>query len=132
MSRRPRLWIAILTLLCFSVALNLFLAGYALHTVREGGTVRALIDTVASVYPSDVRQEFRAVLRENRGRSVVALQELRNARAMLAAAVNAPSYDETAIQRAMQSVRTATGNVQATMQDYLLVALKRVKDRPSN
>jgi uncharacterized membrane protein len=129
-TRRSWLWTIVLTALGLSLALNVFMLGYAAHGLREGTAVRALISDMARAYPPEVRQEFRAVLRENRPRTLAALRDLRTARTKLAAAVNAPSFDEAAVQAAMKNVRDATDNLQATMQDYLLTALKRVKAKP--
>ena len=55
--------------------------------------------------------------------------ELRVARANLAAAQQVSPFDQAAVKDAMAAVRTATTNLQATMQDYLLTALKNVKDQ---
>lgn len=53
------------------------------------------------------------------------------ARTNLAAAQQASPFDEAAVKDAMAAVHTATTNLQATMQDYLLTALKNVKAKPA-
>lgn len=130
MTRRSWIWTAVLIALGLSIAVNFFMVGYAVYTVREGGNARELIGSIASAYPPEVRQEFRSVLRDNRPRTLAALRDLRRARAGLTAAVNASPFDEAAVAAAMRNVRVATENLQATMQDYLLTALKRVKGPP--
>jgi len=55
---------------------------------------------------------------------------VRTARANLAAAQAAKPFDEAAVKDAMTVVRTATTNLQATMQDYLMTALKNVNAKP--
>lgn len=132
MTRRSWIWTAVLVLLGLSLALNAFMVGYVAHGLREGAAARSLIESVASIYPPEVRQEFRAVMRENRPRTFAALRELRAARKDLAAAINASSFDPAAVENAMKNVRTATDNLQAAMQGYLLTALKRVKEKPGS
>jgi uncharacterized membrane protein len=127
MTRRSSLT-AILILLGLSVALNVFMIGYAVHGLREATSAGNLVENVASIYPPEVRQEFRSVMRENRVRTFAALRELRRTRTSLAAAVAASPYDENAVRDAMKNVRDATENLQAVIQDYLLTALKRSKN----
>ena len=129
--RRSWLWTATLVLLALSLAVNFFLVGYAMHGLRQGAAARVLLSEIASSYPPEVRKEFRSVLRENRPRTFQALRELRTARANLAAAQKATPFDEAAVKDAMAAVRTATTSLQATMQDYLLTALKTVNAKPA-
>ncbi|MBZ9857417.1 periplasmic heavy metal sensor [Mesorhizobium sp. CA13] len=132
MTRRSSLWAAVLVLLGLSIALNVFMVGYAARGLRNSAAAGMLIENVASIYPPEVRREFRAVMRENRPRTFAALRDLRTARAALAAAVKASPLDEPAVQAAMEKVRDATGNLQGVMQDYLLTALKRTRERPAS
>lgn len=131
MTWRPWIRIVVLIALGLSVALNFFMVGYAVHGIRQGGVARELIGGIASAYPPEVSQEFRSVLRENRLRTLAVLRDLRTARADLTAAANASPFDEAAVRAAMKNVRDATGNLQTTMQDYLLTALKRVREKPA-
>ncbi|RWL17029.1 MAG: periplasmic heavy metal sensor [Mesorhizobium sp.] len=85
----------------------------------------------ATRFSSEVRKEFRSIRLANRPRTLAALRELRMARANLAAAQQASPFDEAAVKDAMAAVRTATTNLQAKMQDYLLTALKNVKAKPA-
>ena len=129
--KRSWIWTATLVLLALSLAVNFFLVGYAVHGLRQGAAARVLLSEIASGYPPEVRKEFRGVLRDNRARTFQALRELRAARANLAAAQNAMPFDEAAVKDAMTAVRTATTSLQATMQDYLLMALKNVNAKPA-
>ena len=131
MTRRS-IWTLVLILLGLSVALNVFLIGYAAHGLREAASARSLVENVASIYPPDVRQEFRAVMRENRPRTFAALRDLHRARTNLAARIAASPFDEVAVQAAMKDVREATDNLQAVIQDYLLTALKRSKSKSAS
>ena len=131
MTRRS-IWMAVLIVLGLSVALNIFLIGYAVHGLREGAEARNLVENVARIYPPDVRQEFRSVMRENRPRTFAALRDLRRARTNLAATIAASDYDEVAARAAMKDVRDATDNLQAVIQDYLLTALKRSKSKSAS
>ncbi|TIO10660.1 periplasmic heavy metal sensor [Mesorhizobium sp.] len=131
MTRHSLIWTATLVLLALSLAGNFFLLGYAAHGLRQGGAGRVLMTEIAGAYPPEVRKEFRSILRENRQRTFSALRELRVARANLAAAQDASPFDEAAVKDAMAAVRTATTNLQATMQDYLLTALKNIKAKPA-
>ncbi|MBZ9920435.1 periplasmic heavy metal sensor [Mesorhizobium sp. B2-4-2] len=124
--KRSWTWTATLVLLALSLAVNFFLVGYAMHGLRQGAAARVLLSEIAGSYPPEVRKEFRGVLRDNRARTFQALRELRAARANLAAAQSAKPFDEAAVKDAMAAVRSATTNLQATMQDYLLAALKNV------
>ncbi|WP_256754619.1 periplasmic heavy metal sensor [Mesorhizobium sp. Mes31] len=130
--RRSWLWTATLVLLALSLAVNFFLVGYAMHGLRQGAAARVLLSEIASTYPPEVRKEFRGVLRDNRARTFQALRELRTARANLAAAQKAKPFDEAAVKDAMAAVRTATTSLQATMQDYLLTALKNVNAKSAS
>lgn len=132
MTRRSWLWTTVLVLLGLSVALNVFMIGYAARGLREGAAARTLIENAASIYPPVVRQEFRAVMRENRPRTFAALRDLHAARIALATAVKASPLDEAAVQAAMKNARDATTNLQAVMQDYLLTALKRARENPAS
>ncbi|TIP31989.1 MAG: periplasmic heavy metal sensor, partial [Mesorhizobium sp.] len=49
----------------------------------------------------------------------------------LAAAEKAQPFDEAAVRQAMAAVRAATTNLQATVQDYLLAAMKNVNAKPA-
>jgi uncharacterized membrane protein len=129
--KRSWTWTATLVLLALSLAVNFFLVGYAVHGLRQGAAARVLLSEIAGTYPPDVRKEFRGVLRDNRARTFQALRELRAARANLAAAQTAKPFDEAAVKDAMAAVRSATTNLQATMQDYLLAALKNVNAKPA-
>ncbi|WP_404924861.1 periplasmic heavy metal sensor [Mesorhizobium sp. ORM16] len=129
--KRSWMWTATLVLLALSLAVNFFLVGYAMHGLRQGAAARVLLSEIASSYPPEVRKEFRGVLRDNRARTFQALRELRAARANLAAAQTAKPFDEAAVKNAMAGVRSATTNLQATMQDYLLAALKSVNAKPA-
>jgi uncharacterized membrane protein len=131
LTKRSLVWTATLVLLGLSLAVNFFLLGYAAHGLRQGGTGRVLMTEIAGAYPPEVRKEFRSILRENRPRTFSALRELRAARADLAAAQQASPFNEAAVKDAMAAVRTATTDLQATMQDYLLTALKNVKAKPA-
>ncbi|MBZ9894431.1 periplasmic heavy metal sensor [Mesorhizobium sp. B2-2-4] len=122
---------ATLVLLALSLAVNFFLVGYAMRGQRQGAAARVLLSEIASSYPPEVRKEFRGVLRDNRARTFQALRELRAARANLAAAQTAKPFDEAAVKDAMAAVRSATTNLQATMQDYLLAAIKNVNAKPA-
>ncbi len=128
--KRSWIWTATLVLLALSLAVNFFLSGYAVHGLRQGAAARVLISEIANSYPPEVRKEFRSVLRDNRARTFQALRELRSARANLATAQKALPFDEAAVKEAMTAVRSATTNLQATMQDYLLIALKNVNAKP--
>ena len=99
---------------------------------REAASARSLVENAAGIYPPDVRQEFRMVMRENRPRTFAALRDLRRARSNLAATIAASPFDEVAVQAAMKDVRDATGNLQAIIQDYLLTALKRSKSKSAS
>ncbi|MBM2711797.1 periplasmic heavy metal sensor [Mesorhizobium caraganae] len=129
--KRSWIWTATLVLLALSLAVNFFLVGYAVHGLRQGAAARVLLSEIASGYPPEVRKEFRGVLRDNRARTFQSLHELRAARANLAAAQKATPFDEAAVKDAMIAVRTATTSLQATMQDYLLMALKNVNAKPA-
>lgn len=128
--RRSWIWTATLVLLALSLAINFFLVGYAMHGLRQGAAARVLLSEIADNYPPEVRKAFRGVLRENRPRTFQALRDLRTARARLEAAQKATPFDEAAVKDAMAAVRTTTTNLQATMQDYLLTALKNVNAKP--
>lgn len=128
---RSWIWTATLVLLALSLAVNFFLVGYAMHGLRQGATARVLLSEIASSYPPEVRKEFRGILRDNRSRTVQALRDLRSARANLAAAQTAKPFDEAAVKDAMAAVRSATTNLQATIQDYLLTALRNVNAKPA-
>jgi uncharacterized membrane protein len=128
---RSWIWTATLVLLALSLAVNFFLVGYAMHGLRQGATARVLLSEIASSYPPEVRKEFRGILRDNRSRTFQALRDLRSARANLAAAQTAKPFDEAAVKDAMAAVRSATTNLQATIQDYLLTALRNVNAKPA-
>ncbi len=130
--KRSWIWTATLVLLALSLAVNFFLVGYTVHGgLRQGAAARVLLSEIASGYPPEVRKEFRGVLRDNRARTYQALRNLRTARANLATAQTAKPFDEGAVKDAMAAVRGATTNLQATMQDYLLTALKNVNAKPA-
>jgi uncharacterized membrane protein len=131
LTRRSLIWTATLVLLGLSLAGNFFLLGYAAHGLRPDGAGRVLMTEIARAYPPEVRKEFRSIRRANRPRTMAALHELRMARAKLAAAQQASPFDEAAVKDAMTAVRTATTNLQATMQEYLLTALKNIKAKPA-
>ncbi|TSE03860.1 periplasmic heavy metal sensor [Mesorhizobium intechi] len=129
--KRSWIWTVTLALLALSLAVNFFLVGYAMHGLRQGAAARVLLSEIATSYPPEVRKEFRGILRDNRPRTFQALRNLRSARANLAAAQAAKPFDEAAVKDAMAAVRSATTSLQATMQDYLLTALKNVNARPA-
>lgn len=124
--KRSRIWNATLVLLALSVAANFFLAGYSMQRVRQDASARVLLSEMAASYPPEVRREFRGIVRDNRTRTFGMVRELRSARAALAAAQKATPFNEAALKDAMTAVRTASTNLQATMQDYLLTALRNV------
>ncbi|MET3597111.1 putative membrane protein [Mesorhizobium shonense] len=131
MTRRSWMWAAVLVVLALSLALNFFFIGYAAHGLRQAVAARGLIAEIAGAYSPQVRREFRTVMRVNRARTFEALRELRAARADLAAAEKAEPFDEAAVTKAMAAVRVATTNLQATVQGYLLIAMKNVHAKPA-
>ncbi|TIQ37200.1 MAG: periplasmic heavy metal sensor [Mesorhizobium sp.] len=131
MTRHSWMWAAVLVMLALSLALNFFFIGYAAHGLRQAAAARGLIAEIAGAYSPQVRREFRAVMRDNRARTFEALRELQAARADLATAEKAEPFDEAAVTKAMAAVRVATTNLQATVQDYLLIAMKNVRAKPA-
>lgn len=131
MSKRSWTWTAILVVLALSLALNFFFIGYVAHGLRQAVAARGLISEVVGAYSPEVRKEFRSVMRDNRARTFAALRDLRAARADLAAAEKAEPFDEAAVRQAMAAVRAATTNLQSTVQDYLLTAMKNVHAKPA-
>ncbi|RUW94972.1 periplasmic heavy metal sensor, partial [Mesorhizobium sp. M2A.F.Ca.ET.037.01.1.1] len=113
MTGRSWIWAVVLVVLALSLALNFFFIGYAAHGLRQAAVARGLLAEVAGAYSPEVRKEFRAVMRDNRGRTFEALRQLRAARADLAAAEQARPFDEAAVRQAMAAVRAATTNPQA-------------------
>ena len=131
MTGRSWVWAGVLVVLALSLALNFFFIGYAAHGLRQAATARGLVAEIAGAYSPEVRKEFRSVMRDNRARTFEALRQLRAARADLAGAEKAEPFDEAAVRQAMVTVRAATTNLQATVQDYLLAAIKNVKAKPA-
>ncbi|TIR26185.1 MAG: periplasmic heavy metal sensor [Mesorhizobium sp.] len=131
MTGRSWTWAAVLVVLALSLALNFFFIGYAAHGLRQAVAARGLLAEVAGAYSPEVRKEFRSVMRDNRARTFEALRQLRAARADLAAAEQARPFDEAAVRQAMAAVRAATTNLQATVQDYLVAAMKNVAAKPA-
>ncbi|RWE64099.1 periplasmic heavy metal sensor [Mesorhizobium sp.] len=131
MTGRSWIWAAVLVVLALSLALNFFFIGYAAHGLRQTAVARGLLAEVAGAYSPEVRKEFRAVMRDNRARTFEALRQLRAARADLAAAEQARPFDEAGVRQAMAAVRAATTHLQATVQDYLLAAMKNVNAKPN-
>lgn len=131
MNGRSCIWTAVLVVLALSLALNFFFVGYAAHGLRQAAVARGLLAEVAGAYSPEVRKEFRTVMRDNRARTFEALRQLRTARADLAAAEKAQPFNEAAVRHAMAEVRAATTNLQATVQDYLLAAMKNVNAKPA-
>ena len=131
MTGRSWIRVAVLVVLAISLALNFFFIGYAANGLRQAVAARGLVAQVAGAYSPGVRKEFRAVMRDNRARTFEALRQLRAARADLTAAEKAQPFDEAAVRQAMAAVRAATTNLQATVQDYLLAAIKNVNAKPA-
>jgi uncharacterized membrane protein len=75
--------------------------------------------------PPELRTEYRAVLKENRGSLALPLQHLRDARhALMDVAMTRP-YDRTAVMAAMGHVRDASIAVQDEGQRLLLIVFDR-------
>lgn len=116
--------------LALSILANVFLLGFAARSMGTGPDAGVLAESVGGTDPSEVRAEFRNLLRENRPRTFAALRDLRQARQDLATAANAATFNEAEVERAMQDVRAATETLQRLMQEFLLEALRRTRDDP--
>jgi uncharacterized membrane protein len=120
----------VLVVLALSLALNFFFIGYAADGLRQAATARGLVAEIAGAYSPEVRKEFRSVMRDNRAAHSKRCGSCA-ARADLAGAEKAEPFDEAAVRQAMVTVRAATTNLQATVQDYLLAAMKNFKAKPA-
>lgn len=118
----------LVTALALSILANVFLLGFVARNMGAGPEAGVLAESIGAAYPAEVRTEFRHLLRENRPRTVAALRDLRQARQGLTTAMNKATFDEAAVERAMQNVRTATEALQSLMQEFLLEALKRRRE----
>jgi uncharacterized membrane protein len=78
--------------------------------------------------PPEIRQEFRDVLRENRGTLRAPLLALGAARRNLFEVAAARPYDRAAVQAALQEVRTASAALQVAGQDLLLMTFDKAAE----
>lgn len=127
MTSRSWLQIAIVVALALSVIANFFMLGALVKINRAGLGGGVVAEALVRAYPQEVRTEFRRLLRENRTRTFAALREVRQARRGLAEASSATPYVEADVERAMQRVRSATGELQSMMQGLLLEALRNTR-----
>jgi uncharacterized membrane protein len=120
---RVLFWVLVAaSLLANAVVLGLFLrAGDMRGVINGGGGGFANL-------PSEIRQEFRQVLRENKGVMAPHLRELGQARRAMFDAAAARPYDHAAVEAAMARVRAASTAVQVAGQDLLLQAFDRAAE----
>jgi uncharacterized membrane protein len=110
------------SLLANAVVLGLFLRAGEMRGILNGGG-----GGFANL-PSEIRQEFRDVLRENRGTLRGPLRELGQARRAMFDAASARPYDRAAVEAAMERVRAASAAVQVAGQDLLLMAFDKAAE----
>jgi uncharacterized membrane protein len=114
---RVLFWLVVAaSLLANAVVLGIFLRFGELRNIANGGG-----GGFANL-PPPIKQEFNAVLRENRESYRAPLRALGAARRAMFAAAAARPYDRTAVQAAMERVRTASADMQIAGQALLLQA----------
>ncbi|MGL5009388.1 MAG: periplasmic heavy metal sensor [Paracoccaceae bacterium] len=111
------------SLLANAVVLGLFLRFGDMRGVINGGG-----GGFANL-PSEIKQEFRDVLAENRRTLRVPLRELGQARRAMFDAASARPYDRAAVEAAMERVREASAAAQVAGQALLLEAFDRAASR---
>jgi uncharacterized membrane protein len=116
-------WVVVAaSLLANAVVLGLFLRFGEMRGLMNGGG-GGFADL-----PPEIRQEFRAVLRDNRGALRASLRELGQARRAMFDAAAARPYDRAAVEAAMERVRVASAALQVAGQEVLLKAFDRAAD----
>jgi uncharacterized membrane protein len=116
-------WVVIAaSLLANAVVLGLFLRFNDLRGVMNGGG-GGFADL-----PPEIRQEFREVLRENRGTLRRSLRELGQARRAMFEAAAARPYDRAAVEAAMARVRAASAALQVAGQEVLLMTFDKAAE----
>ncbi len=129
--KRPN-WtqVFIIAVLAGSLVANFFLLGATAKSMRDGpapaaagaGVTGALLKTLET-YPPEVRAQFRALLRDNRLKTISLRREMREARQALLAATQAQPFDEAAARAAAERTRIATGALQAHLQGLFIDTL---------
>jgi uncharacterized membrane protein len=115
------------------VAASLLVNAVVLGVFLRAGEMRGIINGGGGGFanlPPEVKQEFRAVLRENRGALQGPLRDLGQARRAMFDAAAARPYDRAAVQAAMERVRTASADVQRAGQVLLLQAFDNAAAGP--
>jgi uncharacterized membrane protein len=107
------------------VAASLLANAIVLGLVLRFGEMRGAMNGGGGGFadlPPDIRQEFREVMRDNRGTLRGPMRELGQARRAMFEAARARPYDHAAVVAAMERVRAASAAVQVAGQDLLLQA----------
>jgi Spy/CpxP family protein refolding chaperone len=121
---RVLFWIGVAaSLLLNAVVLGLYLRTADMRGVVNGGGLGF------GDLPRGIRQEFFAVLREDRASLRGPLRDLGQARRAMFEAARARPYDRAAVEAAMVKVRTASAALQLAGQDLLLKAFDRAADQ---
>jgi uncharacterized membrane protein len=120
---RVLFWVVVAaSLLANAVVLGLFLrAGEIRGVINGGGGGFANL-------PPEIKQEFRQVLRDNRGTLREPLRELGQARRAMFDAAAARPYDRAAVEAAMGRVRRASADLQVAGQALMLMAFDQAAE----
>ncbi len=113
------------------VAASLLANAVVLGLVLRFGDMRGVMNGGGGGFgglPPEIKQEFREVLRENRGTLRGPLRELGAARRAMFEAARARPYDRAEVEAAMERVRSASAAVQVAGQELLLMTFDRAAE----
>ncbi len=113
------------------VAVSLLANALVLGVFLRAGEMRGIINGGGGGFanlPAEIKQEFRDVLRENRGTLQGPLRDLGQARRAMFDAAAARPYDRAAVEAAMERVRVASAALQVAGQTLLLMAFDKAAE----
>lgn len=118
---------ALVIVLFLSLGFNFFLGGFLFERARSGwamgppGAARVLDD-----FPPGVRRMIGRELWMERQQFRATLEEIREKRRQIAAAMREPQLDTDRVKRLLAEVRGLTGQMQERAQDAMLSALSQM------
>jgi uncharacterized membrane protein len=119
--------VLLVTLLVFSIGLNLLFIGVAVGRHLLGMSPgRAHFEWMTQEVSNETRRKLRSTMREHMQESLPARRELRKVQHQLRAAITADEYVETDVVERLAGVRRASADLQESMHKQMVENLRQL------
>ncbi len=133
MNRAMNRKLLLVTLLAFSMGLNLVFIGIAVgRYLFDMSPGRAHFEWMTQEVSEETKRKLRSTMREHMQESLPARKELRKAQRQLRAAISTDQYVETDVIERLAEVRSASAELQESMHQQMVENLRQLEPEERN